>query len=138
LFHFYFSLLTFIPIHYLSFLNEIALEKRRANGNLDLTAFTEKITKLSRSKINRQNRTQHRKVELHRYSQLLDFDRLMHLISLILEHPGIGNLQQTDPQLLENILGQKTNFNNSLITLLMKFVQSSPSNITPSMLIPLP
>ncbi|MEB3122346.1 MAG: ATP-binding protein [Snowella sp.] len=84
------------------------------NGNLDLTSFTEKITKLSRSKINRQNRTQHRKVKLHRYSELLDFDRLMHLISLILEHPGIGNLQQTDPQLLENILGQKTNFDNSI------------------------
>jgi predicted kinase len=84
------------------------------NGNHDLTTFTEKITQLSRSKINRQNRTQHRKVELHRYSQLLDFDRLMHLINLILEHPGIGNLQQTDPQLLENILGQKTNFNNSI------------------------
>ncbi|MFM7437875.1 MAG: AAA family ATPase, partial [Snowella sp.] len=84
------------------------------NGNLDLTSFTEKITKLSRSKINRQNRTQHRKVKLHHYSELLDFDRLMHLISLILEHPGIGNLQQTDPQLLENILGQKTNFDNSI------------------------
>jgi predicted kinase len=84
------------------------------NGDLDLTSFTEKITKLSRSKINRQNRTQHRKIELHRYSQLLDFDRLMHLISLILEYPGIGNLQQTDPQLLENILGQKTNFDNSI------------------------
>lgn len=75
------------------------------NGNLDLASFTEKITKLSRSKINRKNRTQHRKIELHPYSQLLDFDRLMHLISLIIKYPGIGNLQQTDPQLLENGTG---------------------------------
>ena len=84
------------------------------NGNLDLTSLNEKITKLSRSKINRHNRTQHRKIQLHQYSQLLDFDRLMHLISAIIHYPGIGNLQTTDPQQLQQILGQPTNFNNAI------------------------
>ncbi len=84
------------------------------NGNLDLTSLNEKITKLSRSKINRQNRTQHRKIQLHQYSQLLDFDRLMHLISAIIHYPGIGNLQTSDPQQLQQILGQPTHFNNAI------------------------
>ncbi|WP_244329317.1 hypothetical protein [Tolypothrix sp. PCC 7910] len=45
---------------------------------------------------------------LHAYSQLLDFERLMHLISLIIRYPGIGNLQANQPSLLENIFGTVT------------------------------
>lgn len=69
-----------------------------------------KINQLSRSIINRTNRTLHRQITLHPYSQLLDFDRLLHLISLLLHYPGIGNFQSTDPELLDQLVGQKSQF----------------------------
>ncbi len=73
-----------------------------------------KIAKLSRTLINRQNRTQNKNLTLHSYSQLIDFDRLMHLISLLLHYPGIGNLQTTNPQQLEQLLGENLTFDTSL------------------------
>lgn len=63
-----------------------------------------RLNKLSRSIINRTNRTQHRHITFHRYSQLVDFDRLMHLISLLVQYPGLGNFHQTQPQQLTQIL----------------------------------
>lgn len=75
----------------------------------DTPAFTAHIEKhintLQRRIINRNNRTQHDGITFHNYSRLLDFDRLMHLISLIIKYPGIGNLHATNPDLLEKILG---------------------------------
>ncbi|WP_279611573.1 WYL domain-containing protein [Thermostichus vulcanus] len=41
---------------------------------------------IPRSLINRQNATQH--VTLHGYSRLLDFERLLHLLSILIHHPG--------------------------------------------------
>jgi predicted kinase len=42
-------------------------------------------------------------IDYHRYSTLLNFERLLHLLSLIIHHPGIGNLQQTDPEHLQTL-----------------------------------
>jgi predicted kinase len=51
-----------------------------------------KLDQLHRSITNRSNRTRHGDIQLHRYSSLLAFDRLMHLISLLVAHPGLGDL----------------------------------------------
>lgn len=40
----------------------------------------------------------------HQYSRLLDFDRLMHLISTLIRYPGIGNSSQTEPETLKKAL----------------------------------
>ncbi len=91
----------------------------------DSAAFTAHIEKhintLQRRIINRKNRTQHDGITFHRYSRLLDFDRLMHLISLIIKYPGIGNLHTTNPNLLEKILGNvpETTSNIDEITQMM-------------------
>ncbi|WP_261201400.1 WYL domain-containing protein [Laspinema olomoucense] len=50
----------------------------------------------------------------HRYSQLQDFDRLMHLISLILRYPGIGNLQNTAPSVLETLFDPLPQFTSAI------------------------
>lgn len=60
------------------------------------------IANLNRSLI--QQRNQSNKYQLHRYSHLLDFERLMHLLSLILQYPGIGNLRETAPETAQNLL----------------------------------
>ncbi|AFY99371.1 WYL domain-containing protein [Calothrix sp. PCC 6303] len=91
----------------------------------DTAAFTAQIEKrinsLKRRITNRNNRTQHDGIIFHRYSRLLDFDRLMHLISLVIKYPGIGNLHTTNPKLLENILGEipETTSNIDEITKIM-------------------
>ncbi|HBB34086.1 MAG TPA: kinase [Cyanobacteria bacterium UBA8803] len=79
-------------------------------GGFDLVTVQQKINQLARSLTNRRNRTQHSKIALHRYSQLLDFDRLLHLIALIIKYPGSGNLHVTNPTLLETILGEVPKF----------------------------
>lgn len=71
-----------------------------------------RIKTLQRRIINRHNRTQHNGITFHNYSHLLDFDRLMHLISLIIKYPGIGNLHATNPSLLHNILSNVPKFTN--------------------------
>lgn len=73
-----------------------------------------KINSLSRRQINRNNRTKHSQIKLHAYSRLLDFERLLHLIALIIQYPTLGNLQHTNPNLLVKILGEATNFSSSL------------------------
>ena len=79
-------------------------------GELQPEDIAAKINRLSRSTINRLNRTKHSQVKLHRYSRLLDFERLLHLIALLIRYPGIGNLQQTDECLLEEIFGTVPEF----------------------------
>lgn len=85
-----------------------------AQGKLDLNQLSTKITSLSRNIINRKNRTQNQNIKLHSYSCLLDFDRLMHLISLLIHYPGAGNLQTSDPQQLKRILGENIHFETAL------------------------
>ena len=57
-------------------------------GEFDVEEIQEKTKRLSRTLTNRTNRTRHGKVTLHRYSRLLDFDRLLHLIALVIHQPG--------------------------------------------------
>jgi len=83
-------------------------------GKFDIGQIQTKIQRLRRSQVNRTNRTQHGQIQLHRYSRLLDFDRLLHLISLILAYPGIGNLQQMAPKRLESLLGTVPEFATSV------------------------
>lgn len=52
--------------------------------------------------------------EYHRYSQLQDFERLMHLISLILRYPGIGNLQNSAPSVLETLFDPLPQFTSAI------------------------
>jgi predicted kinase len=78
------------------------------------TEVESKINQLSRSIINRTNRTLHNQIILHPYSRLLDFDRLLHLISLLLRYPGIGNLQTINPELLSQLTGQDSQFPNDI------------------------
>ncbi len=84
------------------------------NKEFNLQLIQNKIHRLSHTLINRTNRTQHRQITLHPYSRLLDFDRLLHLIALIVRYPGIGNLQFTAPKTLENLFGSIPNFATSL------------------------
>ncbi|MEQ9373492.1 MAG: ATP-binding protein [Coleofasciculus chthonoplastes F3-SA18-01] len=79
-------------------------------GKFDIGQIQTKLQRLRHSQVNRTNRTQHGQIQLHRYSRLLDFDRLLHLISLILAYPGIGNLQQIAPQCLKSLLGSVPEF----------------------------
>ncbi len=61
-----------------------------------------KLKGLERGRINRRNR--HSRMQHHRYSTLLDFDRLLHLVSLLVQHPGLGHLQERDPAYLQSLL----------------------------------
>lgn len=67
--------------------------------------FQYKQSQFSRTVINRQNRTQN--ITRHAYSHLLDFERLMYLIRLVLTDPGIGNLQKTDPEMVKTVIGKR-------------------------------
>ncbi|MBE9055023.1 WYL domain-containing protein [Sphaerospermopsis sp. LEGE 08334] len=70
------------------------------------------IQQLDRTLINRTNRNS--QITIHAYSKLLDFERLMYLLSLIIRYPGIGNLQATHPSLLASLLGKVPEFTTSL------------------------
>ena len=85
-----------------------------SQGSLAITQVKDITAKLSRTLVNRHNRTHNQNIMLHSYSRLLDFDRLMHLISLLLHYPGVGNLHETKPELLKQILGQDVKFETSV------------------------
>ncbi|MBD2440574.1 WYL domain-containing protein [Nostoc sp. FACHB-110] len=78
----------------------------------DIQQIQTQIQQLGRTLTNRANRNRH--VSLHSYSLLLDFERLMYLISLIICYPGIGNLQLANPSLLESIFGYVPQFASSI------------------------
>ncbi|WP_397443287.1 MULTISPECIES: AAA family ATPase [unclassified Phormidium] len=85
------------------------------NPTSNLDEIQSKLSNLSRSITNRANRTRHNDIQLHRYSSLLAFDRLMHLISLLVQYPGLGCLQKHDPEQLSALLGGKhCSFSESL------------------------
>ncbi|NCJ08068.1 AAA family ATPase [Synechococcales cyanobacterium C] len=42
--------------------------------------------------------------ELHRYSDFLEFERLMHLIALLIHYPGAGALRENNPSQLASVL----------------------------------
>ncbi|MDS3861835.1 AAA family ATPase [Thermosynechococcaceae cyanobacterium BACA0444] len=64
------------------------------------------LAALPLSQKNRKNRTQH--ILPHRYSRLLDFDRLLHLLSLIIRYPGLGNFRHENPEQLLDLLKTDT------------------------------
>uniref|UniRef100_B8HYX7 Uncharacterized protein n=1 Tax=Cyanothece sp. (strain PCC 7425 / ATCC 29141) TaxID=395961 RepID=B8HYX7_CYAP4 len=69
----------------------------------DLAAtLQQELKKIESSHRNHKNRYKH--FELHRYSRLLDFDRLMHLISLLGRYPGLGELHEQEPLELLKLL----------------------------------
>ncbi|WP_330203587.1 AAA family ATPase [Cyanobacterium sp. DS4] len=80
----------------------------------NLSFIEEKLNGLERSIINRENRTKIENITPHRYSKLLDFDRLMHLISLLIAYPELGNLEYAYPDILEQIFGNPVTFDDSL------------------------
>ncbi|WP_138505241.1 WYL domain-containing protein [Nostoc sp. PA-18-2419] len=82
------------------------------SSQFSTTEIHKQIQIISRSITNSQNRNAN--ITLHKYSNLIDFERLMYLISLIIKYPGIGNLQNINPTLLENLLGSKPEFPNDL------------------------
>ncbi|MEB3290531.1 MAG: AAA family ATPase [Leptolyngbya sp.] len=61
-----------------------------------------KLKGLDRGRINRRNR--HSRMQSHRYSTLLDFDRLLHLVSLLVQYPGLGHLQEREPERLQRLV----------------------------------
>ncbi|BAY22158.1 hypothetical protein NIES2100_19210 [Calothrix sp. NIES-2100] len=80
--------------------------------NFDISQIFNQIQLLPHSLINRTNRDRY--LTFHAYIRLLDFERLMYLISLIIRYPGIGNLQATNPSILEGIFGDVPQFTSAL------------------------
>lgn len=66
--------------------------------------FNNKLSQFSRTLVNRSNRTQ--QITRHDYSSLLDFERLMYLIRMLLAYPGVGNLQTTSPETVQEVIGK--------------------------------
>jgi len=90
-----------------------AINKIDVNApNFSLHEIDKLITNVHRKIANCQNR--YANITPHRYSHLLDFERLIYLIFLIINYPGIGELHINKPKLLENILGCFPNVTNSL------------------------
>ncbi|MDJ0675585.1 MAG: WYL domain-containing protein, partial [Calothrix sp. MO_167.B42] len=102
------SLHTFPPIPAEGFVTVKTIDV--TSPDFDIQSLPNQIQNLKRSIINRRNRTQHKDVIFHDYSHILDFERLMYLISSIIRYPGIGNLQTTNPSILQEIFGQVPQF----------------------------
>ncbi|MBD2292405.1 WYL domain-containing protein [Anabaena sphaerica FACHB-251] len=81
-------------------------------SNFDFQQIYTHIHQLDKTLINRSNRNSH--MTFHAYSKLLDFERLIYLISLIINYPGIGNLTENQPGLLVNIFGNVPDFPTAL------------------------
>lgn len=71
-------------------------------GQFDWVAIERKIQTLPQSLLQRQRRQGQSK--LHQYSSFLAFEQLLYLIALLLRYPGAGDLQQSDPALLQKVL----------------------------------
>ncbi len=84
------------------------------DGKLEVNHFNNQLSKLNRVQVNRTNRTANSKIQFHPYSRLLDFDRIFHLISLIIKYPNFGNLSESNPELITEILGEETKFDSEI------------------------
>lgn len=73
------------------------------DGNWNLKEMEVIIQKLPRSIVSR--KTKEREKQLHRYSAILDFDRLMFILSLLLRYSGLGTWHIDKPDQLREILG---------------------------------
>ncbi|AFZ44779.1 hypothetical protein PCC7418_2638 [Halothece sp. PCC 7418] len=97
------ALKTFPPIAAEGFATVYDLNPNLKTSLVD--QFEYKRSQFSRTVVNRQNRIQN--ITRHGYSDLLDFERLMYLIHLLLTYPGIGNLQSTDPETIKTVIGKR-------------------------------
>ena len=75
------------------------------NASFDLSAIERKIQSLPQSLLQRQRRQG--QYQLHQYSSLLAFEQLLYLIATLLQYPGAGTLQQSDPALVQKALCTK-------------------------------
>lgn len=82
------------------------------NDKYDFSAIQTQIQKLPSSIVNRRNCN--RKKIWHQYSRLLDFERLMYLISLLIQYPGMGLFHVTHPKFLQKRVGFTTVITDSL------------------------
>ena len=70
------------------------------------------LIKLPRQIINRRNATEHTQHNFHAYSDLLEFERLLYLLQLLLEYPGAGQLRQSQPDRLQELLAEEADLNS--------------------------
>jgi len=110
--HYYQSLRNFPPLPAEGFFAVYDIPFRE--GKLEVNQFNNQLSKLNRVQINRTNRTANSKIQFHPYSRLLDFDRLFHLLSLIIKYPNLGNLSESNPELIIEIFGEETQFDNEI------------------------
>jgi predicted kinase len=73
------------------------------DGTWNLSEMELVLQKLPRSIVNR--KVKERENKLHRYSSILDFDRLMFILSLLLRYTGLGSWHIDRPDQLREILG---------------------------------
>ncbi|NCR16310.1 MAG: WYL domain-containing protein [Microcystis aeruginosa LL13-03] len=74
------------------------------DNSFDIDGICKILTGFKRLSANIANLNKNKVFVFHQYSYLLDFDRLMHLIFVIINYPGIGNLAETEPENLREIL----------------------------------
>ncbi len=74
------------------------------DNSFDIDGICKILTGFKRLSANIANLNKNKVFVFHQYSYLLDFDRLMHLIFVIINYPGIGNLTETEPENLKEIL----------------------------------
>jgi predicted kinase len=87
-----------IPAEGFAAVYEVPLYK----GQFDFNAIKKQIEQLPKSIQQRECR--YSKYILHPYSDLLAFEQLIYLISLLLQNPGAGTLQTHNPELLNKLL----------------------------------
>ena len=90
-------------------ISEVSIKQEPTTGNLFYEVKVEKkildIQKAITVKHDFSKKQNRKKNYIwHQYSRLLDFDRLMHLMSTAIRYPGIGNLSQTEPETLKKAL----------------------------------
>lgn len=87
-----------IPAEGFVVVNSVPLQ----DGKFGFDVIQRKIQTLPQSLLQRQRRQAN--CQLHPYSSLLAFERLLYLIAVLLKYPGVGNLQQHEPSLLQQLL----------------------------------
>lgn len=74
---------------------------------IDFDRIEKLITELPRRIQNRQNRNATTQADAHPYSTLIAFERLIYLIVLLIQVPGIGTLHKDEPDYLKTLLEDK-------------------------------
>jgi predicted kinase len=76
-------------------------------GQIDLPAVERLIRRAEKSVACRESK--YADDHFHAYAALVDFDRLMHLLALLIRYPGVGSLHDRQPEQLRKILGLAPN-----------------------------